>query len=152
MSRLATMLATSGGAGYAPIAPGTAGSAVGVLVFALIAPQGTAVVALATVAIAVAGIWAAERAMAVFNSKDPGPVVIDEVAGQLVTLCGHGGDWVTLVAGFLVFRLFDIVKPWPVGALEALPGGVGIMADDLMAGVYASLTLYLCFSVLPGMF
>jgi phosphatidylglycerophosphatase A len=136
MSRFAVLLATAGGSGYAPVAPGTAGSAVGLLVCVLTRnwPVGYQVILL--VALTLAGVWAAHHAARHFGADDPGPVVIDEVAGQLVTLFLVEGGAGTIAGGFLVFRLLDIVKPWPAGRLEALPGGWGIMADDLMAGVY----------------
>ncbi|HUF49152.1 MAG TPA: phosphatidylglycerophosphatase A [Vicinamibacterales bacterium] len=152
MNRLATILATSGGAGYVPVAPGTAGSAVGVGIYLLAADRGVVTLGVLTALITLAGIWAADRAIVLFSNRDPGPVVIDEVAGQLVALLGTGADWTGALAGFLLFRAFDIIKPWPVGRLEALPGGVGIMADDLMAGLYANLVLQVLLVVLPGLF
>ena len=136
MTRLAVVLATAGGAGYMPIAPGTAGAVVGVLCCLLTRRWPAAVQAAVLLLITVAGVWASHRAEKHFGREDPGPVVIDEVAGQLVTLFLIGGGAAALVVGFLVFRVLDIVKPWPAGALEALPGGWGIMADDLMAGLY----------------
>jgi phosphatidylglycerophosphatase A len=90
------------------------------------------------------GIWAATRTARLVGKKDPGLVVVDEVLGQWVTLAGARVlNWKTLVAGFLLFRLFDIWKPWPVRTLERLPEGVGIVADDLAAGLYGALILYI---------
>jgi phosphatidylglycerophosphatase A len=87
-------------------------------------------------AVTLVGIWAADVTAKALNREDPGPVVIDEVAGQLVTLFMTGAGLYGAIIGFFAFRLFDIIKPWPARQLEDLPGGVGIMADDLMAGVY----------------
>jgi phosphatidylglycerophosphatase A len=143
MTRLAILIATAGGAGYAPIAPGTAGSAVGIAIYLLTMRwPGSWQIAL-VVAVAVVGTWAGHRAAPHFGKHDPGPVVIDEVAGQLLTLLLSGAGVLGAIGGFFLFRALDIVKPWPAGRLEALPGGVGIMADDLMAGLYGLLIVQL---------
>ena len=90
------------------------------------------------------GIWAAGVEARSTNTKDPGQVVIDEVAGQWITLAGATTlNWKSLLLGFVLFRLFDIWKPAPVRQLEKLPDGTGIVADDLMAGVYGAVVLYL---------
>ena len=137
---VALAVATALGAGYAPVAPGTFGSAVGLLVwFAL--PSSPVVQAVAIVLIFVVGCWSGSHAERHFGRMDPGQVVIDEVAGMLVTLFLVPVGWVGAMAGFLLFRLADIVKPYPANRFERLPGGVGIMADDIMAGVYANLAL-----------
>jgi phosphatidylglycerophosphatase A len=149
MTRLAVLLATAGGAGFAPVAPGTAGSAVGVIIFLATAGWPWAASLALLAGIVVAGIWAGGRAAALVGRKDPGHVVIDEVAGQLLTLYFTGANLAGVAVGFLLFRAFDIVKPWPAQRLEALPGGVGIMADDLMAGLYGHLILLLLVRMLP---
>ena len=133
-------VATALGAGYAPIAPGTWGSAVGLLLwFAL--PSTIWIQALAIVAVLVAGVWSGGVAEHHFGRTDPGQVVIDEVAGMLVTLFLNPVGWIGAAGGFLLFRAADIVKPFPARRLERLPGGLGIMADDVMAGIYANLAL-----------
>jgi phosphatidylglycerophosphatase A len=87
-------------------------------------------------------IWAATRTARLLDSEDPGMVVVDEVLGQWVTLLGAFAlNWKTFLAGFLLFRLFDIWKPWPIRRLENLPEGGGIVADDLAAGVYGAIVL-----------
>lgn len=94
---------------------------------------------LLVVALALAGVWAATRTERLLGRKDPGVVVIDEVAGQLMTFLfvpTGAGSW-AIVVGFLAFRAFDIWKPYPIRRLEALESGLGIMADDLLAGAYA---------------
>ena len=150
MNRLAVFLATAGGAGYVPVAPGTAGSAVGVLLY-LLTWKWTLTGQLALLlVISVLGVWASHQAARHFGREDPGPVVIDEVAGQLLTLIFAGGSPMTLVLGFLLFRALDIVKPWPARRFEDLPGGVGIMADDLMAGFYGRAILMAVASLAPA--
>jgi phosphatidylglycerophosphatase A len=141
MKRAAVILATVGGAGYFPIAPGTVGSAVGVLIYWFTRqwPLSWQLGLLAGVTLS--GTWAAGVAAGHFGREDPGHVVVDEVAGQLVTLLLTGAALPGAVIGFFAFRLFDIIKPWPANRFERLPGGVGIMADDLMAGVYANIVL-----------
>ena len=142
-TRLGLVIATALGAGYAPIAPGTFGSAVGLLLW-LALPKLLWLQFLAIVAVSCAGAWSGFVAEAHFREQDPGQVVVDEVAGMMVTLLlnpAASAGW--LVAAFVLFRASDIVKPFPVNRLERLPGGIGIMADDLAAGVYANLALRL---------
>jgi phosphatidylglycerophosphatase A len=136
-------LATGLGCGYLPIAPGTWGSMPAVvLAWGLWSWAGAWAVAGASVVFAVAGVWAADRAERLLGKEDPGQVVVDEIAGQLVTLAFLPlAAPRVLVAGFFLFRLLDVWKPWPARRLEDLPGGSGIMADDLMAGLYGNLIL-----------
>jgi phosphatidylglycerophosphatase A len=149
MRRLGVLIASVGGVGYAPIAPGTAGSAVGIAAYLLTrAWSAPAQIALLLVVTAV-GIWASTEGARHFQKKDPGHVVVDEVAGQLLTLLLTGAGWAGAAIGFLVFRLFDIVKPWPANRLEALPEGLGVMADDLMVGVYGCAVMHVLLRWLP---
>lgn len=136
MRKLGVLLATAGGAGYSPVAPGTAGSAVGIVIYFLTRHWPSAWQIGLLVAISLVGVWASNEAAKHFNRKDPGHVVIDEVAGQLLTILLLGVGVPGAILGFLVFRALDIVKPWPARQFEALPGGLGIMADDLMAAAY----------------
>lgn len=142
MTRLALVIATAGGAGYVPVAPGTAGSAVGVAIYLLTRHLEPVLQAALFVGICVVGIWASSEAARHFGRDDPGHVVIDEVAGQLATLLLLDVGLLGAAIAFLIFRVFDIVKPWPANRLEALHGGVGIMADDLMAGAYGWVLLW----------
>ena len=96
------------------------------------------------------GVWAANEAEAHYGREDPGQVVIDEVAGQLVTLAFTGAGAVAALVGFLLFRVFDIIKPYPANRFERLHGGLGIMADDLAAGVYGCVALHLVMRFVPG--
>lgn len=141
MKQLGVALATVGGAGFFPIAPGTVGSAVGVVIYLATRHWSWPLQLALLVAISLVGIWAADVTAKALNREDPGPVVIDEVAGQLVTLFMTGAGLYGAIIGFFVFRVFDIIKPPPARQLEDLPGGVGIMADDLMAGVYGWLAV-----------
>ena len=143
MNRFAVLLATSLGAGYFPVAPGTAGSAVGIVIY-LLTRQWTAPEQIGLLAvISVVGVWAASEAARHFGRDDPGPVVIDEVAGQLLTLLLTGVGIGGAIVGFFLFRVLDIFKPWPARRLESLHGGLGIMADDLMVAVYGNLLMRL---------
>ena len=151
-ARGAVALASFGYVGFFPFAPGTAGSAAALALFVPVRWTGSLSLELAVaVLVAVAGVWAATEAEKALGLQDPGPVVIDEVAGMLVSLLFLPGSWPVIAAAFLVFRIFDIIKPWPCGALERLPGGLGIMADDLAAGVYANLTIQILIWIRPGL-
>ncbi|HKS08392.1 MAG TPA: phosphatidylglycerophosphatase A [Pyrinomonadaceae bacterium] len=137
---LALAIATWG-VGYLPLMPGTFGSLVGIGVFLLLgslAPQLVGVVAITW-----AGIWAASRTERILRLKDPGKVVVDEVAGQMIAMLPLSLIWSVgkagIIVSFILFRLFDIFKPYPARRFERLRGGLGIMADDLVAGVYAAI-------------
>jgi phosphatidylglycerophosphatase A len=137
---VALALATSAGIGYIPFAPGTFGSLAGVLLWWLL-PESVAIQLAVIVALFVLGSWSGSVAERHFGNTDPGPVVIDEVMGMLVTLFMNPVGWIGATIGFLLFRASDIVKPYPANRLERLHGGVGVMADDFMAAVYANLVL-----------
>lgn len=149
---LAVWIAASGGAGYFPIAPGTAGSAVGVAFFVGMRWAGVGALFEAGLIIALfaLGCWAGSQAEHHFGFDDPGPVVIDEVVGQLITLAFLPVSWMGMLFGFLVFRVLDIVKPYPARQFEQLHGGLGIMADDAMAGVYGQLIVRLAAWAVPA--
>jgi phosphatidylglycerophosphatase A len=145
---LSIWIATGLGAGYFPVAPGTAGSALGLaLVVAFrqapLEPLGLAICLAAITGLLFAvGVWSAGKAEKVFGRVDPGQVVIDEVAGQILTFVATPRlTWIGLIAGFLLFRGFDIVKPFPARRAERFPGGWGIMLDDLVAGLYSMMAL-----------
>lgn len=151
MTRLAVFVATVAYCGYFPFAPGTVGSAAGLLVYALVWwTQSSAVEVGLIVGLFAAGVWAGTLAEKFFGGIDPGPIVIDEVVGMLITLAFIPVGWSAALAGFVLFRIFDIIKPYPAGRFERLHGGLGIMADDAMAAVYANLSLRLMMWVLPA--
>ena len=166
---LALALATWG-VGYLPLAPGTFGSAVGVGIYLLIqsasarafafaAGRGwspelqqslrTTLILLLIAVLALGGVWAASRTEKLLGRKDPGIVVVDEVVGQLIALLfvPFNSGWWVIIVGFVAFRLFDIWKPYPVRRLESLEAGLGIMADDVLAGAYAAILLSLVMSI-----
>ncbi len=146
---LARAVATAFGSGYSPFAPGTAGSAVGLLLFWPMAGWKWPWQLGACVGLFLVGSLAATRVAERVGLKDPGIVVVDEVLGQWVTMAALPFTPATAVGGFLLFRVMDIVKPWPARDLERLPGGWGIMADDVAAGVYAHLALRVGLLVWP---
>lgn len=157
------------GVGYSPIAPGTMGSLVGVGLYLFLRPRIVeffiirfsgrvfddawrifaessflaCVLLLVIIGLSLIGIWAASRAERLFGRKDPGAVVIDEVVGQLITyaMVPHFIGPIGIVLGFVLFRAFDIIKPYPIRKLEKLPSGLGIVVDDIGAGFYAGTAL-----------
>jgi len=147
---VARLLATAGGVGYAPIIPGTFGSAVGVVLFVVFSAFHPLLFALTTATLFALGTWAADRAEILFGKKDDRRIVIDEVVGQLIALapllCFADRAGVTslalLGAGFLLFRIFDIWKPGPIGWTERrFAGGAGVMLDDVAAGALVALLM-----------
>lgn len=142
MTRLAVFIATVGYCGYFPFAPGTVGSAAGLVFYLLVWWTGSPLVEVALiVGLFALGTWASTTAERYFGGIDPGPVVIDEVVGMLITLAFIPVGWSAALAGFVLFRIFDVIKPYPANKLEAMHGGLGVMADDAMAAVYANITL-----------
>jgi phosphatidylglycerophosphatase A len=149
MSEGARLLATGFGSGYSPFAPGTAGSVVGLVLFWPMAALGWPFQAAVCAVVSLAGALAATHVADRVGLKDPGIVVVDEIVGMWVTLMGLPFGPVTAAAGFVLFRVMDVFKPWPARDLERLPGGWGIVADDLAAGVYANLLLRVGLLVWP---
>jgi phosphatidylglycerophosphatase A len=161
---------TTFGVGYIPGAPGTYGSAVGVAIYVgigwwqtnaaahgisdglaseLISSFHVALNATLLTAFTLIGIWASGRSTELFGNADPSPAVVDEVIGQLITFLfiPFTMSWKLILAGFLLFRLFDIWKPYPIDSLQSLPGGIGVCADDILAGVYAGICLAVIYAV-----
>ncbi|MBF0248022.1 MAG: phosphatidylglycerophosphatase A [Alphaproteobacteria bacterium] len=144
LSRPGVLLATWFGVGYLPKAPGTWGSAAA-LPFAWIIVEhvGVAALALAAAVVFVVGIWAAQDYMGRTGVHDPGVVVIDEVAGQWIVLLAAPLDPIAYAAGFVLFRVFDIFKPWPISwADRRIGGGLGVMVDDVLAGAFGLAILW----------
>ena len=151
MTRLAVFIATAGYCGYFPFAPGTVGSAAGLLVYLLVWWTHSPLVEIGLiVALFALGVWAGTRAEQYFGGIDPGAVVIDEVVGMLITLAFIPVGWSGALTGFLLFRMFDVFKPYPAGRFERLHGGLGVMADDAMAAVYANLSLRVLIWLAPA--
>jgi phosphatidylglycerophosphatase A len=147
VNRVAVALATCLGCGYFPWGPGTIGSLVAIIIAVVLhfsAGASRPALLIATLVLLAPAIWASTQTARLHGRKDPSVVVIDEVLGQWVTLLGATAlRWKSFCAAFLLFRLFDIWKPWPVRNFEKLPEGVGIVADDLAAGIYGALILYI---------
>ncbi len=147
MKSVALTLSTWFGCGYFPWGPGTVGSLAALFIAVAVNHWlgGTRQFLFgSTFLLLMPAMWAATVAATASGKKDPGFIVVDEVLGQWVTLLGVTSYTVKgFVAGFILFRVFDIWKPWPVRNLEKLPGGYGIVADDLAAGLYGALILYL---------
>ena len=132
---MAFVLASVFGAGYAPVAPGTVGSLVTVVAVWLL-PLTPTRIAVALVVVVLVGIWAGSRVERVLGRKDPGIIVIDEVAGMLLSVILLPHTIAVLVTAFVLFRVFDVWKPFPARESQALTGGMGVMVDDLIAGIY----------------
>jgi phosphatidylglycerophosphatase A len=154
------------GVGFIPLAPGTWGSAVGILIFLfirqletiffadyLISEQSKAFIyalnAILLLAFCLLGIWASTRATEILREKDPQKVVVDEVMGQLIVFffVPLMISWKLILTAFLLFRLFDILKPYPIRTLEILPKGLGVCADDIVAGIYGGICLAIIYLV-----
>ena len=135
------------GCGFAPVAPGTVGSLAALIIAILLnvyAGSGRGTFLILAAILLAPGIWAADAVARSENITDPHIVVVDEVIGQWMTLAGAATqNWKVWLAAFLLFRLFDIWKPAPARQLEHLPGGWGIVADDVMAGIYGALAIFL---------
>ena len=137
------LLATGFYTGYAPIAPGTFGTLVGVPVFFLLSFSGLATVTVILIALIAFSCWIAGEAERLYDMKDPNDIVIDEVVGYLVMVWALPFTWVTVIAGFILFRVLDILKPFPIRKIEQwVPGGTGVVMDDVLAGVYGCIILH----------
>ena len=160
LDKLAFVIASGLGLGFIPVGPGTFGSLLGLLIAALIvfrfrfSPDLMWPTILAAAAVTfVIGVWSASRVERFLGKKDAQLIVIDEVCGQVLTFASMaplmgkiGGGWRwAMVAGFLLFRVFDIFKPFPIRSLEAIGSGAGVMADDVGAGIYAAVVLFVIF-------
>lgn len=144
MRKPGLFIATCGYVGYVPVAPGTAGSIAGLALYGAAGLFGGTQVEIGVLAVVLAvGVWSSAASERHLGETDPGVIVIDEVAGMLITLLALQPTWGGALAGFLAFRFFDVVKPFPARWAERLPGGWGVMADDVIAGLYAHLVLRL---------
>jgi phosphatidylglycerophosphatase A len=152
MGGFAVFVCSFGYVGFFPIAPGTAGSAAGVVLYVILRWFGVTSFELPLAAAFFAlGVGLGAEAEKTLGSIDPGPVVLDEVLGMLMTLAFVPVNWMGIALGFVIFRALDVFKPFPAGRLERLPGGLGMMADDAMAAVYANLLLRAACYVAPAL-
>jgi phosphatidylglycerophosphatase A len=156
VDRIAYAIATGAGAGFAPVAPGTVGAIEGVIIFlifnaiannsASLTPfWSISLLGAVNIAIFIVGVWASSRACEICSLEDPSQVVIDEVSGQLIALIPliAAPSVAGILIAFALFRLFDIFKPYPIRKLERLRAGLGIMADDALAGIYAAALVWI---------
>ena len=140
--KLIKLLATGCGSGYAPVAPGTAGTVVGVLLYFLLAALPGPAHLFTLLVFTAAAVYLAGVAEVIFGKKDPPCIVIDEMAGLLWAMLYVPPTIPAVIIGFILFRFFDIVKLFPVRLLQdKLPGGYGVVGDDVMAGIYSNLAL-----------
>ena len=161
-----SLAVTTFGVGYLPLAPGTWGSMAGILVYLYVAwgamslgPSDWethtylawvhAIILIVFLLFTLLGVWAAGRATELLGDLDPSKAVVDEVIGQLIVFLfvPFGIGWPFILTGFLLFRIFDIWKPYPIDYLQVLPGGIGVCADDILAGVYAGICLAVIYAV-----
>ncbi len=147
--RLALLLAALGPCGFSPLVPATVASFVLAVIYGFLPPIGVAVDALALLAATVLAVWAAGRAEMTWG-HDAKRIVIDEGAGMAMTLLAQPAGWPAAACGFLAFRVFDVLKPFPGRRAEKLPGGYGVVTDDLVAGVYANLAVRVLLLVLAS--
>lgn len=161
---------TTWGVGYLPLAPGTYGSMIAVAIYVglerlLLSIEQTvfnlsvhtpssdawthSAIAVSLAIFVLVGIWASNRSVSLLGNSDPSEAVVDELMGQFITFVfvPFGLGWPLILAGFLLFRLFDIWKPFPINDLQILPGGIGVCADDIVAGVYAGICLAIIHAV-----
>lgn len=143
-------LAFGFGSGLAPVAPGTFGTLMAVLLYLLMMQLSLTLYLLIVVAVCIAGVWLCDKSSKLLGVHDHGGIVWDEFAGFFITMIAAPKGWLWIVIGFALFRLFDIWKPWPISLLdENIEGGLGIMVDDIVAGIYAlicmQIILYACY-------
>lgn len=151
MSRLSSLLATCFGIGRIPFAPGTFAAAAALPFGILLVMRGSLAIMIGAIIAIVVGVWACGQHAAKARVADPSECVLDEVAGQWIALVpialyGRPFDWRPYAIGFLLFRFFDVLKFWPMSAGERLPGGLGVVADDVLAGLFAAALLWLALS------
>ncbi|WP_035277448.1 phosphatidylglycerophosphatase A family protein [Desulforegula conservatrix] len=141
-SRHILFAATGCYSGYSPVMPGTAGSIAAIPICLIFMLMPAWMNTLSVAALILFSIWICDQAEKILGEKDPGCIVLDEIAGMVVTLSGVAPGFTNIMAGFVLFRFFDILKPWPIKNLETIfKGGAGIVADDIGAGIYASIML-----------
>ena len=141
--KLITFLATGFGSGLSPVAPGTAGTLIGVLICALCAPMPWTLRLLFVLVLLVLSIYVAGQAEKIYQKKDDQRIVIDEIMGLQITMLPVAVNVLNLFAAFVLFRIFDIWKPFPVKNLQGLPGGWGVVIDDVAAAIYAGAIMWL---------
>jgi phosphatidylglycerophosphatase A len=142
MKFLARFLATTFGTGYFPVAPGTIGALFILIIYYFLPPISPAIFLFATLVIFIIGTWAATETEKAYG-HDASQINIDEVVGMLLTLFLVEKTWLALLLGFILFRFFDIVKPFPINKMQDFPRGWGVMLDDVLAGIFGNILLHL---------
>ena len=138
----AVFLASGLGRGFFPVAPGTVGTVVGVVLYFFLSRLSSFLYLITSTTFIFLSVWIADRAARHLRQKDPACIVIDEIAGFFITMVLVPWSWLNVGMGFLLFRLFDIIKPFPIRRIDrTVPGGWGIVLDDVLAGVYANIVL-----------
>jgi phosphatidylglycerophosphatase A len=140
--KLIKLLATGFGSGLSPFAPGTMGTLVGVVICFLCLPLPWPMRLLIVIALSALSIYVAGQAEIIYQKKDDQRIVIDEIIGLQITMLPVAINVLHLCAGFVLFRVFDILKPFPINNLQRLPGGWGVVADDVLAGIYAAVIMF----------
>lgn len=149
MNKLLRFIVTCGFIGYLPFVPGTYASALGCILLYIFPFSSYAVNIIFLCCFVIFSVICINRLE--YGGKDPQYIVIDELAGMFITMAGHRTDLSHIITGFILFRIFDIVKPYPIRYVERYKKGYGIMADDILAGVFANICLYLVFLVLGSL-
>lgn len=135
-------LSTGAFSGYAPVMPGTFGSIIGIVLYVFLSMFSVPVYLLLTIALVFLSIWISSKAEQLFKKKDASEIVIDEIIGFLITMATFSPDWRYIIIGFILFRIMDILKPYPANWINLkVKGGFGIVFDDVVAGLYANLIL-----------
>ncbi len=145
---IAQTIATFFYLGYSPFAPGTVGTLGAIALFYLLSHFSALVYTLFSLGFTVASVWASGEAESMFGKTDPGQIVADEVCGYLVTMFLIPPSLRNIILGFFLFRFFDVIKPPPARRLEHLPGGFGIVMDDIFAGIYSNIILQVVIRVI----
>ncbi len=152
LDRFIIAIASVGYIGYSPWVPGTVGTLAGVFVFLAYSPFPPAIYVLNTVAFFALAVWASHRAEIILGQRDSPRIVIDEIVGYLITMAFLPRNLTYLAGGFLFFRVLDIIKPFPAGTInDRLRGGLGVVLDDVVAGIYANLLLRVAVSWRPDL-
>jgi len=150
IQQIAVIFSTGLYTGYSPIAPGTVGTIVAVLLYLALSRLSPVLYGITVLAFLLMACWTAGMAEHILRTRDSQRIVIDEVAGFLVTMTFLPPTTGHMLLGFALFRLFDMVKPFPIRRLEGLKGGYGVVADDVMAGIYANMVVRVCIFLWQG--
>lgn len=143
MNRIIVALASGFGAGYSPWAPGTLGSLVAIPLVMLFLPMPTTTYLATIITFSFFAVWVADNAQNIYKEHDSQHIVIDEVAGMLFVFVGQEMHWLTIATGFVLFRALDVWKPWPCRRIDQrVKGGLGVVLDDVVAGIYANAILW----------